>query len=258
MQANNPIITKIVVPSNAGPGDARIEITGNGIISYYADGNIAWEGTIDNGPAGALLVTMSDSFSNPFQSSLANGQLQMGNPIQYPPASPVSMMNFTQSDGTFSVEGWDELGNLFTCLLTSSGFGEGSISTIQSGQWQSGDTIIHPSAGTGWTVSPGTLRSAPPVFYYLDITGHLHIRGAMATTSATPSSTPFVLDGLHTPAASANLQQDYIYQQSSAGVQKGPAHVFLSGSSVSINNLTATAIGDIVNFNHTFSMGLPA
>lgn len=113
-------------------------------------------------------------------------------------------------------------------------------------------TVVTP--GTGWSVTAGSLRGAPQCQYWR-VGDILHIRGAMATTSATPASTAFTLGAGYTPTSAWNLQQDYIFQQSSAGAQKGPAHLFLSGSSVSINNLTTPAIGDIVNFNHTFTLG---
>lgn len=221
--------------------------------------------------------------------ALANGGLQLG-PLTTPGAIPTagdqarafSILNFTGAQAGTSFKGFHNtadpggdpcaiamlsgnsalgIGNPSgPCAVVTDSLGVSAANVYASGDFVACDNLGSPltktvvTPGTGWSVAAGSLRSAPQCQYWR-VGDILHVRGAMATTSATPSATAFTLPGAMTPAAAWNLQQDYIFQQSSAGVQKGPAHVFLSGSAVSINNLTATAIGDIINFNHTFTLG---
>lgn len=111
-----------------------------------------------------------------------------------------------------------------------------------------------PTPGTGWTLSAAALRGAPPCRFWRE-GDTVQVRGAMATTSATPAGVAFAVGAAYRPVAAWDLQQDYLFQQSSAGVQKGPAHVFISAANLSVNGLTAAAVGDVVNFNFSYTLG---
>jgi hypothetical protein len=107
VRSDNPLITEITVPSNAGPGQPRIVIAGNTITGYYADDIIAWQCTVD--PT-ATILSNTDAFPI-LTALLRNGTFVSQYPNAIAHNFSTAVWQNTDSTGVFTVGNNDVTGN---------------------------------------------------------------------------------------------------------------------------------------------------
>lgn len=240
MRADTPVITQLIIPSNAGPGQPRIEIKGSTITGYYADGNIAWQATVT---PSATITSYSDDVPSLRQAaSLESGAFML---------SGAGDPNITHS-AVFLNTG--SSGNLFITLVDAAGVNTSmqiEATTFGAAALISGFEIWNtPIAATNWAL--GDTGGSFGAFQYrkdgldnIKCLGAIHMTLAAGLASGTYSFLSSSVPVKYRPAK--NWRFGTAEHTSSANVAKAQALISLTPGGV-FQIATGSAIAQNDNF----------